>query len=88
MVLNCLKNNAPAPSTEPEKAMMTQAPFPSLVGSIMFAMVCTRIAIAQAPGIVSKYMANWGQNHWNATKWIFCYLKGTLNTTWIVASPN
>ena len=40
-------------------------------------MVCTRLDIAQAVDVVSKYMANPGKEHWNAVKWILRYLKGT-----------
>jgi hypothetical protein len=42
----------------------------------MHAMVCTRLDLAQAISVVSKYMANPGRQHWDAIKWIFRYLRG------------
>jgi hypothetical protein len=49
------------------------------VGCLMYAMVCTRIDLAHAMSVVSKYMANPGKQHWDAVKWIFRYLKGTTD---------
>jgi len=42
-------------------------------------MVCTRSDIAQAVGVVSRYMSNLGKEHWRAVKWILRYLKGSSN---------
>ena len=41
------------------------------------AMECTRPDISHAVGVISKYMANPGQEHWNARKWVLRYLRGT-----------
>jgi len=43
----------------------------------MYAMVSTRPDISHVVGVVSKYMANPGKEHWNAMKWVFWYLRGT-----------
>ena len=43
----------------------------------MFAMICTLLDIAHAVGVVSRYMANPGREHWNAVKRILRYIKGT-----------
>ncbi|PKA61604.1 Retrovirus-related Pol polyprotein from transposon TNT 1-94 [Apostasia shenzhenica] len=43
----------------------------------MYAMICTRSDLLHAISIVSRYMANPEKEHWNALKWILCYLKGT-----------
>lgn len=43
----------------------------------MHAMICTRPDLAQGSGIVSKYVANSGKEHWFAVSWILRYLKGT-----------
>lgn len=43
----------------------------------MFAMVCTKPYTAYAIGILSRFMANPGKVHWEATKWILRYLSGT-----------
>ncbi|CAH9131081.1 unnamed protein product [Cuscuta epithymum] len=65
------------PSSEKEKEMMKAVPYSSVVGSLMYAMVCTRPDIAHAVGVVSRYLSNPGREHWEAVKWILRYLKGT-----------
>ena len=67
------------PQIEEEKAYMSRVPYSSAVGSIVYAMICTRPDIAQAVSVVSKYMANLGKEHWQAVKWILRYLKGTFD---------
>jgi ATP-binding cassette subfamily B (MDR/TAP) protein 1 len=39
-------------------------------------MVCARPDIPYAVGVVSRFMKNPGEAHWNAVKWILRYLKG------------
>ncbi|KAJ0726248.1 putative RNA-directed DNA polymerase [Helianthus annuus] len=65
------------PRTEEEKADMARVPYASAVGSLMYAMVCTRPDIAHAVGVVSRFMSNPGREHWEAVKWVLRYLKGT-----------
>ena len=67
------------PKTHEEMAYMTKVPYASVVGSLMYAMVCTRLDIAHAVGFVSRYMNNLGKEHWMAVKWILKYLRGTTN---------
>jgi hypothetical protein len=45
----------------------------------MYAMVCTRLDIAHALGVVSMYMNNLGKEHWETVKWILMYLRGTTH---------
>lgn len=56
---------------------MSKVPYVSVVGCLMYAMVCTRLDLAQVVSVVSKYMDNLGRQHWDAVKCIFRYLKGT-----------
>ena len=56
---------------------MSRVPYANVVGCLMYAMVCTRPNISHAIGVVSKYMANTGKEHWNAVKWVLQYLRGT-----------
>ena len=63
--------------TEEEEKYMFRVPYASAVGSIMYAMVCTRPDISQAVSVVSRYMDKPGKAHWSAVKWILRYLKGT-----------
>src|ERR1043165_8778811 len=65
------------PRTEEEKANMARVPYASAVGSLMYAMVCTRPDIAHAVGVVSRFLSNPGREHWEAVKWVLRYLKGT-----------
>jgi hypothetical protein len=65
------------PKTREEIEYMSRVPYSSAVGSLMYAMVCTRPDITHAVGVVSKYMNNPGKEHWEAIKWILMYLRGT-----------
>ena len=56
---------------------MAKVPYASAVGSLMYAMVCTRPDIAQAVVVVSWFMSNPGKDHWEEVKWLLRYLKGT-----------
>ncbi|GKB86563.1 retrovirus-related pol polyprotein from transposon TNT 1-94 [Tanacetum coccineum] len=66
-----------SPSSEKERMEMSRVPYASAVGSLMFAMICTRPDIAHAVGVVSRYMAEPGKKHWEAVKRILRYIKGT-----------
>ncbi|GJR00049.1 hypothetical protein Tco_0523033 [Tanacetum coccineum] len=61
-----------SPSSEKERMEMSRVPYALSVGSLMFAMICTRPNIAHAVGVVSRYMAEPGREHW-----ILRYIKGT-----------
>jgi hypothetical protein len=65
------------PETDEEKDFMARVPYASTIGSLMYAMVCTRLDISHAVGVVSRYMSNPGKQHWEAVKWILRYLRGT-----------
>ena len=66
-----------SPSTNKEKNETSSITYSSAVGSLMYAMICTRQDIAHAVGIVSRFISNHGKEHWGAVKWILRYLKGT-----------
>lgn len=65
------------PSNEAERMERSRVPYASAVGSLMYAMICTRPDIAQAMGAVSRFMADPGKEHWNVVKRILRYIKGT-----------
>jgi hypothetical protein len=56
---------------------MSKVPYSSAVGILMYAMVCTRLDIAHAVGVLRRYMNNPGKEHWEAVKWILRYLRAT-----------
>ena len=64
-------------SSKKEKEDIASTIYSSVVGSLMYAMVCTRPDIAHAVGVVSRFMVNPGKDHWEAVKWIFRYLRGS-----------
>uniref|UniRef100_A0A3Q7HPF2 Reverse transcriptase Ty1/copia-type domain-containing protein n=1 Tax=Solanum lycopersicum TaxID=4081 RepID=A0A3Q7HPF2_SOLLC len=63
--------------SEEEKEYMSRVPYASAVGSLMYAMVCTRPDLAHAVSVVSRFMGQPGKEHWQAVKRIFRYLRGT-----------
>ena len=77
LLTNCKLSGKQSPKTKLEKAEMMKIPYASVVGSLMYAMVCTRPDIGYAVGVVSRFMSNRGREHWAAVKWILRYQKGT-----------
>ena len=65
------------PKTQDEKEKMARVPYANAVGSLMYAMICTRPNIYFAIGIVSRFQSNPRLAHWKAVKRILRYLKGT-----------
>ena len=55
---------------------MSKIPYAVVIGSLMHAMVCTRLDIAHALGVVSRFLSNLGKAHWHTIKWILKYLLG------------
>ncbi|XP_058003903.1 secreted RxLR effector protein 161-like [Hevea brasiliensis] len=64
-----------------EMEHMSSVSYLSAVGSIIYAMVCTRPNLSHAVIIVSRYMACPEKEHWQAVKWILRYLKDTTNVS-------
>ena len=59
---------------------ISKVPYASTIGSLMYAMVYTKLDIANVVGVVSKFMSRPGKQHWEAVKWILRYLKGSSDT--------
>ena len=66
----CPKNNF-------EIQEMQQIPYASVIGSPMYAQVCTRPDIAYIVGMLGRYLSNPGKDHWIATKRVMRYLQRT-----------
>ena len=60
--------NEMCPKTQEEEDKMSKVPYASAIGSLMYVMVCTRIDIAHAVGVVSTHMSHPRLEHWNAGK--------------------
>ena len=56
------------PKTEEERVKMSKTPYASTIGSIMYAMICTRPDVAYALSGCSRYQANPGLAHWSSMK--------------------
>ena len=50
-------------STDEDFEYMSRVPYSSVVGSLMYAMVCSRPDLSYAMSLVSRYMANPGKEH-------------------------
>jgi hypothetical protein len=58
---------------------MSRVPYESVVGSLMYAMVCIRPNIAHVMRFLSRYMSKPGKEHWTIVKRVFKYLRGTTS---------
>ena len=75
-----------SPKTLEQKERMSRIPFASVVGSLMYAMLCTRPDICYAVGIVSRYQSDLGEEHWIAVKHILEYLRRTRDYMLVYSS--
>ncbi|GJZ71170.1 retrotransposon protein, putative, ty1-copia subclass, partial [Tanacetum coccineum] len=64
-------------STPAELKRMQSVPYASAVGSIMYAVRCTRPDVAFAQNITSRFQQNPGDLHWTTVKNILKYLRNT-----------
>lgn len=62
---------------EQEEDMKT-VPYASAVGSIMYAMIGTRVDLAYPVGVISRFMSKPLKEHWQAVKWVMRYIKGSI----------
>ena len=56
---------------------MAHVPYASVVGILMYAMVCTQADNAHVVGVLSRYMSTLGKEKWIVVKRVFRYLCGT-----------
>ena len=65
------------PATTEDKEKMSVIRYASAIGSIMYAMLCTRPDVCLAISLAGRYQSNPGVDHWTAVKNILKYLKMT-----------
>jgi len=65
------------PTSNEERKRMDKIPYASAIGSIMYAMICTRPDVSYSLSATSRYQSNPGENHWTAVKRILKYLRRT-----------
>eukprot|EP00253_Pinus_taeda_P036539 PITA_36539 len=64
------------PKTQEEEEDMSHVPYASVVGSLMYVMVCTRPNIGHVVGVLSRVMSKPRKEHWTIVKRVFRYLRG------------
>jgi len=66
-----------SPQTADERKRMSVVLYASAVGSIMYAVMCTRPDVSYALSVASRYQADPGESHWTLVKTILKYLRRT-----------
>ena len=67
------------PKSDEDIAYMQKVSYASVVGSIMYSMVCSRPDLSYSMIVVSIFMENPGKRHWEAAKWVFRYISKTID---------
>jgi hypothetical protein len=67
------------PRTPGEKERMKGIPYSSALGSLMYAMLFTRLDPSHTIRFLSRYQKNHGEEHWKQLKYVLRYVKGTLD---------
>ncbi|KAL0559238.1 hypothetical protein IC582_003835 [Cucumis melo] len=76
------------PKTPQEVEDMSNIPYASAVGSLMYVMLCTRPNICYSVGIVSRCQSKPGRDHWTAVKNILKYLRRTKDYMLVYGSKD
>jgi hypothetical protein len=72
-------NASLAPSTPAEFAFMRTVDYVGAVGALMYLAIVTRPDIAYVVGVLCRFMANPGPEHWKAAKHLLRYVAGTID---------
>ncbi|KAJ9545199.1 hypothetical protein OSB04_024906 [Centaurea solstitialis] len=70
-------SKAQCPVSSKDQDKMKLIPYASAIGSIMYAMLCTRPDVAYSISVTSRYQQNPGEAHWVAVKNILKYMRRT-----------
>ena len=65
------------PQTPEEVSKMCKVPYCKAIDSLNYCAVAIQPDIAFPVLLLAQFMENPGKIHWEAIKWIFCYLLGT-----------
>ncbi|XP_062079979.1 secreted RxLR effector protein 161-like [Humulus lupulus] len=68
----CPKNNL-------EREELSNIPFASVLGSLMYSQICTRPDIAFVVNVLGRYLSDPGHDHWVVAKKVLRYLQRTKN---------
>ena len=64
------------PKTPNAKEQIPKVSYSSVVGSLMYVMMCTCLDICYVVGLVRRFQSNPSQMHWTGVKRILSYPKG------------
>src|SRR5512146_3578961 len=76
------------PTTAEDRENMKDVPYASAIGSIMYAMLCTRPDVCLAISLAGRYQSDPGVDHWTAVKNILKYLKRTKDLFRVYGGDN
>ena len=79
MVPSAFYSKHDSPSSPSDIARMRKIPYHKAIGSLMYAAVTTCPDISFAVSMLSRFLENPGEAHWQAVKRVFRYLAGTCN---------
>ena len=66
------------PTTTEDREKIKDVPYASAIGSIMYAMLCTRQDVSLAISMAGRFQSNPGMEHWTAVKNMLKYPKRTM----------
>ena len=64
------------PTKAENRRRMKVIPYASAIGSVKYAMLCTRPIVYLATSLARRYDSDPGVDHWTAVKVILSYLRG------------
>jgi len=65
------------PKTDAERLEMSTVPYLQVIGSLLWCVQTVRVDLAMPVGLLARFAASPGREHWRAVKWLLRYLKGT-----------
>ena len=74
---NVTYSNQQSPTTPNQVACMRGVPYNEAIGGVLWPVVVLRPDIGYTVGILSQFIQNPGQTHWEALKWVISYLNTT-----------
>ena len=77
-----------SPTTTEDREIMKVIPYASAIGSIMYAMPCTRPDVCLAISLGGRYESNPGVDHWTAVKIIFKRLRRYFSVMEVIKSSS
>ena len=79
---NVTYSNQQSPMTPNQVACMRGVPYSEAIGGVLWPAIVLRPDIGYAIGILSQFIQNPGQTHWEVLKWVISYLN-TMKDLWL-----